>query len=76
MISSFSAAVFVCGGSGITFATSAMQELIQQDMDSQSRIRSIELIWTVQDACEFYPSVMNYGFHHLHSRSCSSTTVV
>ena len=76
MISSFSAAVFVCGGSGITLATSAMQELIQQDMDGQSRVKSIELIWTVQDACKFYPSVMNRKSHFLHSYSCSLTTIV
>jgi len=55
MISSFSAAVFVCGGSGITLATSVMQELIQQDMDGQSRVKSIELIWTVQDASALVP---------------------
>ncbi|KAE9402619.1 hypothetical protein BT96DRAFT_974233 [Gymnopus androsaceus JB14] len=55
MISSFSGVVFVCGGSGITLATSAMQELIQQDMDSQSRVKSIELIWTIQDASALVP---------------------
>lgn len=52
MVSSFSAATFVCGGSGITLATSTMQELIQKDLDGESRVKSIELIWTVQDACE------------------------
>ncbi|KAJ7054075.1 hypothetical protein C8F01DRAFT_1163809, partial [Mycena amicta] len=33
---------------GITFALSAIQELLQQDLKGQSRIRVIELIWVVQ----------------------------
>ncbi|KAJ3823188.1 ferric reductase like transmembrane component-domain-containing protein [Lentinula raphanica] len=55
MIPSFSAATFVCGGSGITLATSAMQELIQKDLNGESRVKSIELIWTVQDASALVP---------------------
>ncbi|KAJ3877964.1 hypothetical protein F5051DRAFT_352795 [Lentinula edodes] len=55
MVPSFSAATFVCGGSGITLATSTMQELIQKDLDGESRVKSIELIWTVQDASALVP---------------------
>ncbi|KIK63905.1 hypothetical protein GYMLUDRAFT_422562 [Collybiopsis luxurians FD-317 M1] len=55
MAASFSAAMFVCGGSGISFATSVIQELIQKDLDSQSRVKCIELIWTVQDASCLVP---------------------
>ncbi|ESK95201.1 putative iron reductase [Moniliophthora roreri MCA 2997] len=55
MFASFSAAVFVVGGSGITFALSSIQELIQQDLDGQSRVKYIHLIWTVQDPCALVP---------------------
>ncbi|KAF8201142.1 hypothetical protein K438DRAFT_1965667 [Mycena galopus ATCC 62051] len=37
----FSAAMFIVGGSGITFALSAIQELIQQDSRGESRVRVI-----------------------------------
>ncbi|KAJ6477172.1 hypothetical protein C8R47DRAFT_985102 [Mycena vitilis] len=50
MFNSYSAAIFVVGGSGITFALSAIQELIQQDLNGESRVRVIELIWIAQDA--------------------------
>ncbi|KAL0958841.1 hypothetical protein HGRIS_014159 [Hohenbuehelia grisea] len=55
MFTSFSAAVFVVGGSGITFALSAIQELIQRDRESTSRIKAIELIWAVQDPISIKP---------------------
>ncbi|KAF9066485.1 ferric reductase like transmembrane component-domain-containing protein [Rhodocollybia butyracea] len=55
MVSSFSAAVFICGGSGITLATSIMQELIQKDLDGESRVKSIRLIWTIQDPSALSP---------------------
>ncbi|KAJ7578669.1 ferric reductase like transmembrane component-domain-containing protein [Mycena floridula] len=55
VFASHTAAVFVCGGSGITFATSAIQDLVQKDLDGQSRVRRIELIWIVQDAASPIP---------------------
>jgi ferric-chelate reductase len=52
VFSSFSAAVFVAGGSGITFALSAIQDLVQKDLKGASRVKTIELIWIVPDpAC-------------------------
>ncbi|KAJ7705370.1 hypothetical protein B0H17DRAFT_1193059 [Mycena rosella] len=55
MFHSYSAAVFVAGGSGITFAMAAIQELIAQDLRGHSRVRLIELIWTVQDPAALLP---------------------
>lgn len=49
VFASYSAAVFVCGGSGISFALSAVQELVQKNMEGKSRVKIIELIWSVQD---------------------------
>jgi ferric-chelate reductase len=49
VFASYSAAVFVVGGSGISFALSAAQELVQRDVENGSRVKVIELIWCVQD---------------------------
>ncbi|TFK70007.1 hypothetical protein BDN72DRAFT_896809 [Pluteus cervinus] len=49
IFSSFSAAVFVCGGSGITFALGVIQDLVQKDRDAKSRIKCLELIWVLPD---------------------------
>ena len=49
MFTSFSGAVLVAGGSGITFALSVVQDLIQQDLKGWSRVKIIELVWTVRD---------------------------
>ncbi|KAK0199831.1 ferric reductase like transmembrane component-domain-containing protein [Desarmillaria ectypa] len=54
---SFSASVFVVGGSGITYAIAGMQELIQKDLDGKSRVKVIELIWVVQNPASLVPLV-------------------
>jgi len=50
MIDSFSGALFVAGGSGITFALAAIQDLVQKDVEGHSRAKVIELVWSVQNA--------------------------
>jgi len=55
MFHSYSAAVFVVGGSGVSFALSAIQDLIAKDLRGQSRVKIIELIWTVQDPAALLP---------------------
>ncbi|KAJ6465134.1 hypothetical protein DFH09DRAFT_1278283 [Mycena vulgaris] len=60
MFNSFSAAVFVAGGSGITFALSAIQELIRQDLQGESRVRVMELIWVIQDAASLVPLIPQF----------------
>jgi ferric-chelate reductase len=49
VFASYSAAVFVVGGSGISFALSAVQDLVHKDLQRASRVKVIELIWCVQD---------------------------
>lgn len=49
MFTSYSSAVFVMGGSGISFALSCIQDLINQDLQGHSRVKVIELIWVIQD---------------------------
>ena len=49
VFSSFSAAVVVAGGTGITFALSVIQDLIQKDLKAESRVKVLDLIWVIQD---------------------------
>ncbi|ESK85768.1 putative iron reductase [Moniliophthora roreri MCA 2997] len=55
IFSSFSAAVFIAGGSGITFALSSVQDLVRKDLEATSRVKIIELVWVVQDASSLVP---------------------
>jgi ferric-chelate reductase len=50
MMDSYSGAVFVVGGSGITFALSSITDLVQKDFRRSSRLKVIHLVWSVQDA--------------------------
>lgn len=50
IFASFSGVVIVVGGSGITFALSVVQDLIQKDLAGKSRVKVIDVIWSVQDA--------------------------
>ena len=50
MMDSYSGAVFVAGGSGITFALSSIADLVQKDVKGHSRLKIIHLVWSVQDA--------------------------
>jgi len=51
---SYSGAVFLVGGSGITFALSAITDLVQKDLQGSSRLKIIHLIWCVQDARMYF----------------------
>ena len=53
--SSFSAAVLIAGGSGITYALSVVQDLIHKDLNGKSRVRSIDLVWSVPDPNNLSP---------------------
>ncbi|KIY67951.1 hypothetical protein CYLTODRAFT_422076 [Cylindrobasidium torrendii FP15055 ss-10] len=59
--SSHSAAVFVVGGSGITYALAGINELIQKDLRGESRTKIIELVWTVQDPSSLVPLVPQFS---------------
>ncbi|KAJ7100632.1 hypothetical protein B0H15DRAFT_456421 [Mycena belliarum] len=60
MFNSFSAAIFIAGGSGITFALGAIQELVRQDLRGESRVRVIELIWIIQDPAGLPPLIPQF----------------
>lgn len=61
MFASYSAAVFVVGGSGITFALAALQDLIQKDLQAQSRVKVIHLVWSIQDPSA-YPDILRVSY--------------
>ena len=48
MFSSYSAVIMIIGGSGITFALSTIQDLVQKGLRGESRVKVIELVWIVQ----------------------------
>jgi len=56
MFASYSAAIFVCGGSGISFGLSAIEDLVYKEARQESRVKVIELVWTVQDPGAFSKS--------------------
>jgi ferric-chelate reductase len=51
VFSSFSGALLVVGGSGISFGLAAAQELVQRAVQGTSNVRTIELVWTTHHAC-------------------------
>lgn len=63
IVTSFSGAMLVAGGSGITYALSTVQELITKGAESASRVRVVELVWCITDPCESSP---HYSHTHCH----------
>ena len=49
VLSSYSAAMIIAGGSGVTFALSEAEEVVQMLHRGKSRIRFIEVVWITQD---------------------------
>ncbi|KAH7890412.1 hypothetical protein F5I97DRAFT_1799605 [Phlebopus sp. FC_14] len=60
VFASYSAVMFVVGGSGITFALAAVQDLIQRDVEGTSRVKIIELIWCIQDPSSLTPLIPQF----------------
>ncbi|KIL62831.1 hypothetical protein M378DRAFT_80578 [Amanita muscaria Koide BX008] len=49
IFASYSSVVMITGGSGIAFALSTIQDLIQKELRGESRVQAIELVWIVKD---------------------------
>ncbi|KAI6025945.1 hypothetical protein F5J12DRAFT_715422 [Pisolithus orientalis] len=60
VFASYSTAVFITGGSGITFALSALQDLVRVDLEGASRVKIIELVWCVQDPSSLTPLLLQF----------------
>lgn len=54
MFSRFSGALIVVGGSGVTFGTSVVQEMVRNAMNSEGHIKVIDLVWVVQDVSKSF----------------------
>lgn len=85
MFPSFSGALLIAGGSGITFALGIAQDLIQKDLDGNSRVKTIEIVWAIQDprmspsqSCINHSSVLTVfdSFNHPSSASSPRTSLV
>ncbi|OAX40394.1 hypothetical protein K503DRAFT_687604 [Rhizopogon vinicolor AM-OR11-026] len=61
VFASYSAAIFFVGGSGITFALSAVQDILQRDSEGASRVKIIEVIWSVPDSTSLTPLVPQFA---------------
>lgn len=71
IFASYTGAMFVVGGSGISFGLSAVQDLMQRDAERKSRVKVVELIWSVQDPCTSQPPPSSPSFSPLLTRHCS-----
>lgn len=56
VLSSFTGAFIVAGGSGITFGLSAVEEMIREAERNRAVIDLIRLVWVVQDPCKSFLS--------------------
>lgn len=55
MFASFTAALFIAGGSGISFVLAALKELIQKDLQGACRIKALEVVWVTQQQSSLNP---------------------
>jgi len=61
VLSSFSAALIVVGGSGITFGLPVIQETFQSILCAQSHLRIIEFVWVVQESTSIQPLISEFS---------------
>jgi hypothetical protein len=69
--SSFSSALVVVGGSGITFGTSTTEELIVAAETGSVRTKYVELVWVVQEHCESSIRLFIISLKTDHNMICS-----
>lgn len=55
VVRSYSAALFVAGGSGITFALSAVQDLVRSG--STGGVKIVDLAWSIRDVASLIPMI-------------------
>jgi ferric-chelate reductase len=48
VFNSFSSAVLIAGGSGITFVLSAVQDILRNVSDKQTNLRTVHVVWSVR----------------------------
>ncbi|KAH9942669.1 incomplete iron reductase [Amylocystis lapponica] len=55
ILSSYSGAMFVVGGSGVTYALASVQELLYRAAEGKTRVKVIELVWSIRDPSFLVP---------------------
>lgn len=71
---SFSSALIVCAGSGITFGTSSIEDMVVGAETGCSRVRRCELVWVVQEHSAIAPLLP--AFATLLARAADAKTLV
>ena len=54
MFASFSGIMLVLGGSGITFGTSVLEDMVAKKLSGAARATCINFIWVVQQPCKYF----------------------
>lgn len=49
LYTAYSGVVLVAGGSGISYATSVLDDILQKHASGKSNVRVIEVVWSVSD---------------------------
>lgn len=70
VLSSYSGVLIITGGSGVTLALSAAEEVVQMVQKGKSNVRFIELVWITQDMSTFslpaiWTCLLNQNFPRL-----------
>jgi ferric-chelate reductase len=72
---SFSAALLVAGGSGISFALSQLSALVSAAATGRAATTTVELVWTVQDPGAFAPFLPELDTLLARARACGRLNV-
>lgn len=57
VVSSYSAALLIAGGSGITFALSAAQHLLNCEVKGQNQVEVLHVVWIIKDPASVCPLI-------------------
>ncbi|KZT06668.1 uncharacterized protein LAESUDRAFT_653145 [Laetiporus sulphureus 93-53] len=55
LMNSFSGALLVTGGSGVTYALSTVQDMMKRSAEGTSRVRVIDFVWSITDPSSLFP---------------------
>lgn len=64
VLSSYSGVLIVTGGSGVTLALSAAEEVVQMVQQGKSNVHFIEIVWITQDMSKS-DHIMSYNHFDL-----------
>ncbi|KAI0916569.1 hypothetical protein AcV5_003023 [Taiwanofungus camphoratus] len=74
IVSSFSGAMIVAGGSGVSYAMATVEDLLRKGLEGTSRVGVIELVWSVRNPAALIP-LMPLFFDFLKQSKAARTSV-